>query len=241
MGSFTTSLRELVSRRPTIAELQLGNKIVGPDFICFGMQKAGTRWLFDQMNARPDVWMPPIKELNFFTGTSLKDSNLKIINKYEKLARYLCWDDQEMRFRRKLFVENFSTFNNKSGIGWYKNLFLLKGDRISGDISPNYGKINSEQISCCHERIDGYALHFLDQGTSRPVVVRRVDVCSAAASVCSADHRLGNAEADAFKGWSRGQLVSFPHLDAMVGRDTCRPHSVLVFRRHSSRAGEGGR
>ena len=49
----------------------------GPDFICFGMQKAGTRWLYDQMCARKDVWMPPIKEMNFFKGRPLKPKNLE--------------------------------------------------------------------------------------------------------------------------------------------------------------------
>ena len=40
----------------------------GPDFICIGMQKAGTRWLYQQLRGHPEFWMPPIKELNFFNG-----------------------------------------------------------------------------------------------------------------------------------------------------------------------------
>ena len=37
----------------------------GPDFICIGAQKAGTRWLFDQLAFHPGFWMPPIKELHY--------------------------------------------------------------------------------------------------------------------------------------------------------------------------------
>jgi hypothetical protein len=37
----------------------------GPDFICIGMQKAGTGWLFDQLQYHPDFWMPPIKEIHY--------------------------------------------------------------------------------------------------------------------------------------------------------------------------------
>jgi hypothetical protein len=38
----------------------------GPDFLCIGMQKAGTAWLYDQLETHPDFWMPPLKELHFF-------------------------------------------------------------------------------------------------------------------------------------------------------------------------------
>ena len=37
----------------------------GPDFICIGAQKAGTRWLFDQLAFHPGFWMPPVKELHY--------------------------------------------------------------------------------------------------------------------------------------------------------------------------------
>ena len=37
----------------------------GPDFICFGGQKGGTRWLFDQLSHHPDFWMTPVKELHY--------------------------------------------------------------------------------------------------------------------------------------------------------------------------------
>ena len=41
----------------------------GPDFICIGAQKAGTRWLFDQLAFHPGFWMPPIKELHYLNGS----------------------------------------------------------------------------------------------------------------------------------------------------------------------------
>ena len=37
----------------------------GPEFLCIGMQKAATRWLYDQLRSHIDVWMPPIKEFHF--------------------------------------------------------------------------------------------------------------------------------------------------------------------------------
>ena len=37
-----------------------------PNFLCIGAQKAGTSWLFAQLQSHPEVWMPPVKELQFF-------------------------------------------------------------------------------------------------------------------------------------------------------------------------------
>lgn len=146
MESLTWHLNRLFPRRPSVAELRQGNKIVGPDFICFGMQKAGTRWLFDQLNARADVWMPPIKELNFFTMSPLNDGNLKIIYNSKSGVRSLAARSHD-ELRREIFIKKFATYDKISDLSWYKSLFLIKGDRISGDISPNYGKITAKQIS----------------------------------------------------------------------------------------------
>lgn len=37
-----------------------------PDFICIGMQKAGTTWLAANLGRHPKVWIPPIKEIHYF-------------------------------------------------------------------------------------------------------------------------------------------------------------------------------
>ncbi|MFK7919149.1 MAG: sulfotransferase [Ilumatobacter sp.] len=39
-----------------------------PTFIGIGAQKSGTTWLHEQLDAHPDVWVPPTKELHFFDG-----------------------------------------------------------------------------------------------------------------------------------------------------------------------------
>src|SRR5437762_8195064 len=43
-------------------------QVIGPDFICIGMPKAGTAWLHDQLRHHPDFWMPPVKEVNYLLG-----------------------------------------------------------------------------------------------------------------------------------------------------------------------------
>src|SRR5205809_6538559 len=36
-----------------------------PDFLCVGAQKAGTSWLYRQLEPHADFWMPPVKELHY--------------------------------------------------------------------------------------------------------------------------------------------------------------------------------
>lgn len=118
----------------------------GPDFVCVGMQKAGTSWLFDQMNARRDVWMPPVKELNYFTGRCLKPGSIsKIKAGGGSLPEVPRLGDS---WRRIEFLERFSGFQERRcGIEWYRRLFELAGDRVTGDVSPGYSKLDEPRVA----------------------------------------------------------------------------------------------
>src|SRR5689334_5720727 len=62
----------------------------GPDFICIGMQKAGTGWLFDQLQFHPDFWTTPIKELRYLSGPNTKplaEKFLRISRNPKRLER----------------------------------------------------------------------------------------------------------------------------------------------------------
>jgi len=37
-----------------------------PDFLGIGAQKAGTTWLHLNLRRHPGVWLPPVKELQYF-------------------------------------------------------------------------------------------------------------------------------------------------------------------------------
>jgi hypothetical protein len=36
-----------------------------PIFYAWGLRKAGTSWLYRQLERHPDFWMPPVKELHY--------------------------------------------------------------------------------------------------------------------------------------------------------------------------------
>ena len=115
----------------------------GPDFICIGLQKAGTRWLYDQMAAADGVWMPPIKELNYFTGNCFKPLNLALVAKRD--AAVAAGAAETVSDRE--FFEYFKRGQARGvDLDWYHGLFPSKGMCLAGDVSPEYARMTADQI-----------------------------------------------------------------------------------------------
>jgi Sulfotransferase family len=105
----------------------------GPDFLCIGAHKAGSTWLYQQLDSHPDFWMPPVKELHYFDQLS----------KVGRAARPRCRDERDLRF-----LEQLKSLSAESGIDLenYGRLFESKASLLSGDISPNYSTLSDEVI-----------------------------------------------------------------------------------------------
>jgi hypothetical protein len=111
----------------------------GPDFLCIGAHKAGTTWLYQQLDSHPDFWMPPVKELHYFDQLS----------RVKRAAHPRCRDERDRRF-----LERLKSLSAEAGIDLenYGRLFEPKASLFSGDISPNYSTLSNEVI----RRIVGY-------------------------------------------------------------------------------------
>ncbi len=110
----------------------------GPTFITPGAQKSGTTWLNKQLRAHPDFWMPPQKEMDylFFMPPSRK--------KYlERLPKVMLTLEQK---NNEQAIEWWKLFASEWSLEKYSQLFLPAGDKFSGDISPNYARMNAEAI-----------------------------------------------------------------------------------------------
>lgn len=114
----------------------------GPDFICFGLQKAGTQWLYDQMNSCSQVWMTPVKELNYFLGDAHKASNLKALNAFRSRSE----EEQVSEAAEQGFFSIFAR-GKSDDVEWYRSLFSFKGEKLSGDISPYYATADSADVN----------------------------------------------------------------------------------------------
>lgn len=111
----------------------------GPDFICVGMEKAGTGWLHDQISKSAGAWMTPIKELNYFHGDPFTGFNLR---RLDDLARLPDLSDRDRAFVR-VFGEGRLHGKNDA---WYRALYANKNGLVSGDVSPNYAMAEARAI-----------------------------------------------------------------------------------------------
>jgi hypothetical protein len=110
-----------------------------PDFLCVGAQKAGTSWLYRQLEPHPDFWMPPVKELHY----------LDTLNRTKRFHAPRSKDGCDV-----CFLESMKNLSAQSHIDLqnYGELFRHKGALLSGDISPAYSTLNDEVI----ERVVNY-------------------------------------------------------------------------------------
>jgi Sulfotransferase family len=111
----------------------------GPDFLCVGAHKGGTTWLYQQLDAHPDFWMPPFKEVHYFDQLS----------RVQRPSSPRCRDERDRRF-----LESINSLSAQPDIDFehYARLFEPKGPLLSGDISPNYSTLSKKVI----RRIAGY-------------------------------------------------------------------------------------
>lgn len=124
------------------------NRPSGPDFICIGMQKAGTDWLYDQLQFHPDFWMPPIKEFHYFDrrrvfqiGRAKKFLDMSPERLERRLSGRRPWDERDHEF-----LAEASLCKGPLNIPRYASLFRFKGPLLSGEITPGYSTLGDDMI-----------------------------------------------------------------------------------------------
>jgi Sulfotransferase family len=104
-----------------------------PDFLCVGVHKGGTTWLYQQLDSHPDFWMPPLKELHY----------LDQLGRVQRSSSPRSRDERDLRF-----LESITSLSAKPhmDLEQYGRLFEPKGTLLSGDISPNYSTLSDKVI-----------------------------------------------------------------------------------------------
>jgi len=127
----------------------------GPAFLGIGAQKAGSTWLHVNLAAHPETWLPPVKELNYFSpagadagpgalGRCLGRSREASRHRRHFVARLLA--DLRARSLRDLSWD-LRFFLGARHDGWYLGLFPSDGSRLAGEISPAYSTIGPEGVA----------------------------------------------------------------------------------------------
>jgi hypothetical protein len=133
-----------------------------PHFLGIGAPKAGTTWLWSQLQRHPEVWLTPRKEIHFFDRSTRYPSpnRLATASFKQRLLGSKKWERPEVvrglaaiaynailgRFRTAAWWSDW-TFGYYDE-NWYVNLFSQAGpDQICGEISPSYSILYPEEVS----------------------------------------------------------------------------------------------
>jgi len=131
---------------------QSGRALDGPDFLCAGLQKAATGWLYDQLQFHPEFWMPPVKELHYFDTTF---PNKRVQEAIEKILPNMERQSASRQVRglrpldgrdRDFFEVARGCIGRKVDLDRYAALFRQKGDLLAGDVTPNYSSLDEPVI-----------------------------------------------------------------------------------------------
>ena len=192
----------------------------GPDFLCVGMPKAGTQWLFDQLQSHPDFWMPPIKEIYYLDRDRPRLKGAKRLlkriedsprRKERRSTNRRPWDDRDREFlevARRIGGEPMD-------LDRYAELFQCKAGSMSGDITPNYCRLSDDVVGRIGRRFPRL----------RVVLLVRDPVARAWSHICMwhrqerFDEKL-LADADSFRGFLEGSdhLLSISYATRTAAR-----------------------
>ena len=121
-------------------------KVNRPHFICIGSIKSGTTWLYEHIKEHPEIWYPPIKQINYFDEIDRKvPTNIiaRLFNKHwmNKMWRWRLKNRMYISYKSKSLKNwgwYFRYFFLSRSSRWYANLFRNKTNLLSGDITPDY-------------------------------------------------------------------------------------------------------
>jgi len=136
----------------------------GPSFICPGLEKTGTSWLYLNLQQHPEVYLPLYKEIRYFWERfNLPDEN--ILKRFTRSHWHYRTFQGYLIYRFKHYGKNLHRINARylselrwdcnflfrpHNDKWYLSLFDAAGGRVSGDISPNYYTLPASAVADVH-------------------------------------------------------------------------------------------
>jgi Sulfotransferase family len=117
----------------------------GPSFVCIGAARAGTTWLWENLQRHPEFWVPPVKELHWFDTRNPPEQlagnsgfkHRRGLSRYTPLLRQPSW--QVARWLSRFY----------SGLdhdGDYCALFERERAAHLGDITPAYAILDRDVV-----------------------------------------------------------------------------------------------
>lgn len=122
-----------------------------PDFLCIGAQKAGTSWLDENLRRHPGLWLPPMKELQYFSDLHIPAARKWTARQRRRRATPILrhhmarlapeeWDFRYIARVADLVAGPINDF-------WYGRMFALaEPEQVCGEVTPDYCTLPDEGI-----------------------------------------------------------------------------------------------
>ena len=133
-----------------------------PHFIGIGAHRGGTSWLFSQLRRHPRIWMPPVKELHYFSraprypspdmlaiGSPLRrlfgaNANVRARMRsglYLTLAAAAGTNWEAFDWHRRWYLGRYDD-------AWYTGLFArVASSQVTGEITPAYSMLDAADVA----------------------------------------------------------------------------------------------
>ncbi|WP_375699690.1 sulfotransferase [Pseudophaeobacter sp. TrK17] len=137
-----------------------------PDIVCIGAQKSGTSWLHETLSIRPDVWVPPFKELHFFDHKFVKECRQWApwhVKKGVKQARER-YQWSQVTDPKDPYLEYLDRLVEKPFLNgsWYKYVFSRAGAQQKClDVTPEYSCIPDDGVDFFKRFLPGVKIIYI--------------------------------------------------------------------------------
>ena len=129
-----------------------------PDFLCIGAERAGSTWLYKNLQKHPEIWLPPVKEIHYFDEQEklgsvniwqrFFDKNSSLNRRWRRilknqLSKQLTSNSLD-RSNLRWYLNYFFQPRNEQ---WYASLFPPNSNQKTGDITPAYSTLSKESVA----------------------------------------------------------------------------------------------
>jgi hypothetical protein len=125
--------------------------VISDFFVCIGAQKSGTTWLARMLQAHPDLFLTPVKEIHYFDhirGITEHLSHRKRRSRYRKYHQRMWTKWHQFREYRRQWSWYRDYMKNPINDEWYANLFRHRGaKRFAGEVTPEYAIIGQDGLA----------------------------------------------------------------------------------------------
>ncbi len=135
------------------------------EFLCIGGQRCGTSWLSTNLKSRPDFWIPPIKELHYFTR-SAKYESPSFLSERGPFQKFFGLSSEARSYRRSVLSRVrkqllraplptkkarlawlLRYYLGRPSDEWYCGLFREGAGKIKGELTPAYSLLDDEDVA----------------------------------------------------------------------------------------------